>query len=62
MNGGEPTEVAREAIEYLKRRLNGHGGLILLDARGRYGIAHNTPKMAWAVRTAEKEQVEIERK
>jgi beta-aspartyl-peptidase (threonine type) len=33
--------------------------MILLDARGRYGIAHNTPKMAWAVRTTKFEQVGI---
>ena len=62
MNGGDPSQVAHDSIEYLKRRLNGHGGMILLDARGRYGIAHNTPKMAWAVRTSEREQVGIEKK
>ena len=58
MNGGEPSQVAHEAIEYLKRRLDGHGGLILLDARGRWGVAHNTPRMAWAVRSQEQERVE----
>jgi beta-aspartyl-peptidase (threonine type) len=62
MNGSEPSTVAYEAIQYLHRRLNGHGGIILLDARGRYGIAHNTPRMAWAIRTGEREQVGIERK
>ena len=62
MAGGEPSQVAHEAIEYLKRRLNGHGGMILLDARGRYGIAHNTPRMAWAIRTSEREQRGIEKK
>ncbi|MGH9524439.1 MAG: isoaspartyl peptidase/L-asparaginase [Terriglobales bacterium] len=55
MNGGEPSQVAHEAIEYLHRRLRGHGGMILLDARGRWGIAHNTPRMAWALRTVERE-------
>ena len=34
---------------YLKTRLNGHGGMILVDARGRIGLAHNTPRMAWAL-------------
>jgi L-asparaginase / beta-aspartyl-peptidase len=62
MNGGEPAQVAADGIEYLKRRLNGHGGMILLDARGRYGVAHNTPRMAWAVRTSEREHSGIDRK
>ncbi|MDR3765408.1 MAG: isoaspartyl peptidase/L-asparaginase [Acidobacteriota bacterium] len=46
-----PREVAPAAIHYLKRRLNGHGGIILLDRRGRIGIAHNTPRMAWAMQS-----------
>jgi beta-aspartyl-peptidase (threonine type) len=51
VRGGEaPQHAAEAAIIYLHRRLNGHGGLILLDQQGRYGIAHNTPRMAWAVR------------
>ncbi|MBZ5629516.1 MAG: isoaspartyl peptidase/L-asparaginase [Acidobacteriia bacterium] len=53
--GGDPARVASDAIHYLHRRLHGHGGLILLDAKGRFGLAHNTPRMAWAVRTAEKQ-------
>src|SRR5947207_5912044 len=45
----KPPEMAcNEAITYLKARLSGHGGMILLDAQGRFGIAHNTPRMAWA--------------
>ncbi len=46
-----PEQVALEAMAYLKGRLNGHGGIILLDRFGRIGIAHNTPRMAWASRT-----------
>ena len=46
--GNLPEWVAKEAMNYLKQRLNGHGGIILLDAQGRFGIAHNTPRMAWA--------------
>jgi len=30
--------------------------MILLDGRGRFGIAHNTPRMAWAYRNTEREQ------
>ena len=58
-NGSAPELAAREAIGYLNSRVNGHGGLILLDARGRYGIAHNTPRMAWGVKTKSCEQVGI---
>jgi L-asparaginase / beta-aspartyl-peptidase len=50
--GGIPGIVAREAIDYLYRRLGGHGGIILLGPDGRFGIAHNTPAMAWGVATS----------
>src|SRR5262249_34770503 len=53
--GGSPETTAREAIGYLASRLNGHGGMILLDIQGRYGIAHNTPRMAWGVRNDDQE-------
>ena len=59
-NGSTPELAAREAIGYLSSRVNGHGGMVLIDARGRYGIAHNTPHMAWAVRTKAGEQVGTE--
>jgi beta-aspartyl-peptidase (threonine type) len=49
--GRSPQEAADAAISLLRSRLNGHGGLILLDPHGRIGIAHNTPRMAWAWRT-----------
>lgn len=50
-SGNLPAWVAAEAMNYLKDRVNGHGGIILLDAQGRFGIAHNTPRMAWGLRT-----------
>jgi beta-aspartyl-peptidase (threonine type) len=53
--GGAPDAVANEAMFYLQQRLKGHGGIILLDPRGRFGIAHNTPRMAWAYRSTERE-------
>jgi len=49
--GASPDEAAHEAIDYLFDRLGGHGGIILLDADGRVGLAHNTPRMAWGLRT-----------
>lgn len=51
--GRAPAEVAPEAIAYLLKRLGGHGGIILLAPDGRYGIAHNTPRMAWGVCTSD---------
>lgn len=45
-----PAQVAPASIHYLQRRLNGQGGIILLDREGRVGLAHNTPRMAWAWR------------
>ena len=61
-SGNAPEWAAAEAIDYLKTRVNGHGGMILLDARGRFGIAHNTPRMAWAYKTPQQESYGIERK
>jgi len=60
--GNLPQWVAAEAMNYLKDRLNGHGGIILLDAQGRIGLAHNTPRMAWGLRTRDKTESGIERK
>jgi L-asparaginase / beta-aspartyl-peptidase len=51
--GGSPEQVAPEAISYLHKRLGGHGGIILLAADGRYGLAHNTPRMAWGLHTVD---------
>jgi L-asparaginase / beta-aspartyl-peptidase len=39
---------ATACIRLLDQRLNGRGGLILLDAEGRVGYARNTPAMAHA--------------
>jgi beta-aspartyl-peptidase (threonine type) len=44
-----PDQAAQDAIAYLHARLQGHGGIILLGPDGRFGIAHNTPRMAWAL-------------
>jgi len=60
-SGSLPEWIAKEAMNYLKQRLNGHGGIILLDAQGRFGIAHNTPRMAWALRTVQKQEAGITR-
>ncbi|HEV2732341.1 MAG TPA: isoaspartyl peptidase/L-asparaginase [Terriglobales bacterium] len=61
-SGSLPEWIAAEAINYLESRVNGHGGIILLDACGRFGIAHNTPRMAWGLKTTGQEEIGIERK
>jgi len=59
--GNLPEWAAQEAMNHLKQRVNGHGGIIVLDPRGHFGIAHNTPRMAWAYRTTQKQEAGIER-
>jgi beta-aspartyl-peptidase (threonine type) len=49
--GTAPEVAAQEAIAYLYKRLGGHGGIILLGPDGRFGLAHNTPAMAWGIAT-----------
>lgn len=57
--GNLPEWSAKEAMNYLKQRVNGHGGIIVLDAQGRFGIAHNTPRMAWAYKTLSKQDAGV---
>ena len=57
--GRTPETATNEAITYLKARLNGHGGMILVDRQGRFGIAHNTPRMAWAYKNITRENAGI---
>lgn len=59
--GNLPEWAAREAMNYLQQRLQGLGGIIALDAQGRFGIAHNTPRMAWALKTTANEDLGIQR-
>jgi beta-aspartyl-peptidase (threonine type) len=59
--GSTPQAAATAAIDYLFNRLGGHGGIILLGPDGQIGIAHNTPRMAWGIATAEGHQLGITR-
>ena len=45
--GNMPEWVAAEAINYLESRLNGHGGMILLNSGGHFGIFHNCYHIRW---------------
>jgi beta-aspartyl-peptidase (threonine type) len=60
-SGSAPEWVSKEAINHLEDRVHGHGGIILLDAAGRFGIAHNTPRMAWGLKKEDEERTGIER-
>jgi L-asparaginase / beta-aspartyl-peptidase len=53
--GNLPEWSALEAMNYLQQRVNGHGGIIVLNREGHIGIAHNTPRMAFAYKTVKKE-------
>jgi beta-aspartyl-peptidase (threonine type) len=46
--GKDPMHAAMMAVELLKKRTGGEGGLVLLDPFGRMGYAYNTPAMSLA--------------
>ena len=49
--GMDAPTAARRLIEELRVRVGGEGGIIVVDAAGRPGVAHSTPAMPWAWRT-----------
>ncbi len=49
-------EAAEESVKMLERKIDGRGGIIVLDKEGNTGIFYNTPKMA---RAYMKEEMEI---
>lgn len=51
-NGGDAQAAAEKGIDHLKRKVDGHGGVIVLNARGEFGVAFNTPRMVRAFRNA----------
>ncbi len=51
-----PQKAAEKVINYLERRVNGHGGIIVLDMKGRIGVAYNTPRMAYGYKTVKEEK------
>jgi beta-aspartyl-peptidase (threonine type) len=60
-SGSLPQWIADEAMNYLKARVGGHGGIILLDSQERFGFAHNTPRMAWGLKTMTQEASGVNR-
>jgi beta-aspartyl-peptidase (threonine type) len=59
-DGSTPQQATDDALRYLKRRLNAHGGIIMVDRQGRVGLAHSTPHMAWACHTASKQMAGVD--
>ena len=49
--GQEPTAAAWASVDELAARVHGTAGVILVDAKGRLGFAHNTPTMSFAYGT-----------
>lgn len=52
-SGASPADAATEALDVLRTRLGAEAGLILVDPRGRIGVACTTPAMASAWITTE---------
>lgn len=61
-SGLTPQDAADAAMEQLDSRLGANGGLIVLDRTGRWGVAFNAPRMAWAVRSDEARRGEVARR
>ena len=61
VRGQSPQQAAKQMIDMMKSRLNGHGGMILMDRNGKIGIAYNTPRMAWGWKSAAGEEFGVER-
>ncbi|MFC1725017.1 isoaspartyl peptidase/L-asparaginase [candidate division KSB1 bacterium] len=47
-SGSSPEESAKSAIDELEKKVNGNGGLIVIDHHGNIGFHFNTPRMAYA--------------
>ena len=46
--GLEPQRAVDSALEYMWKRVGGHGGIILIDKEGRIAKGFTTERMAWA--------------
>jgi len=48
INNGNPQEAAKKGIELLHRKVDGFGGVIVMNNKGKCGVSYNTPRMARA--------------
>lgn len=51
-NGGDPEAAAHAGVELLRRKVQGHGGIIVMNRNGRVSVDCNTPRMARAYMTS----------
>jgi L-asparaginase / beta-aspartyl-peptidase len=51
-NGGDPEAAARAGIELLEQKVQGHGGIIVMNTKGQVSTACNTSRMARAYMTS----------
>lgn len=49
--GLRPKAATEQIMSCFEKQTKGHGGLIVLDANGDFGISHNTPFMTYAIDT-----------
>ena len=47
-SGRSAMDASESALQMLKERVDGLGGLVMVDTEGRVGYHHNTPRMAFA--------------
>jgi beta-aspartyl-peptidase (threonine type) len=59
-NGRDPQKAAEFGIDLLQRKVDGRGGVIVLNHEGRAGCAFSTPRMARAFMTEEMGEPRVE--
>jgi beta-aspartyl-peptidase (threonine type) len=59
-NGKDPQKAAEYGIDILRNKVDGRGGVIILNHQGRVGYAFSTPRMAFAFMTDEMEAPRVE--
>lgn len=47
-DGCSPDEACRKSLEYMKNKVSGYGGVIMISSDGYIGKAFSTKRMAWA--------------
>ncbi len=59
-NGNDPQEAAAHGIGLLREKVDGRGGVIVLNREGRPGVAFSTPRMAFALMNEEMSEPRVE--
>jgi beta-aspartyl-peptidase (threonine type) len=59
-NGKDPQKAADHGIGLLREKVDGRGGVIVLNHEGRPGVAFSTPRMAYALMNEEMSEPRVE--